>query len=317
MKNTKEITTGAMLLAIYGAVLLMDRFLSYFFIDIIPLVETIAIIIYGNKYGVKNGAFASVAFFIVSFVLTPDPRFLLFSLIGIIAANLSNILIKKEVNSFTLLLSIMIVFSIGELLDVLVLSSIVYGQSFYQMTISTMSVFKEFIQSLNGRFPQEVIALFSSTILNEQTIGTLLIIVRIIIGIMEGVLVYILSVILFYRFKISTKLNFKHILSLKPITSYILFLIACLFIVNNYYFHPIISPIISGVSSIAFFVLVYYGYIYLLVFFKSRFNMGPIILILLIVLTMPLSLIILFIVGFLYGAGPLKKYLIVERKTNE
>ena len=56
MNKTKKLTTGAMLLAIVGALMLINRQLSYMFEELIVMMAPVVIIIYSTMYDLKDGA---------------------------------------------------------------------------------------------------------------------------------------------------------------------------------------------------------------------------------------------------------------------
>lgn len=318
MKNTKEITTGAMLLAIFGAVLLIDRYLSFMFTDIISLIVPVVIIVFGNMFNAKDGLVFSIALLLMSIAIETNPQAYFFLLMGAIAGNIFNFLITKGANSFSLILTMMVVFSIAEILNQFVISSVFYGQSVYDIIFEYTELIKSTIGNFSSFFTQEVFDTVITQMLTNEFVAMVLIISCIITGVMEGLIVYIISIICFKRFKISVKLGFAQIMELKPITAYILFGLSCLMLVNRFMHHPIVSPILSGISLLSMLILAYYGYIYLLMYTRIRFNKNyALIIIIGILFFSVLSIIILFIIGFLYGTGPLKKYLVIERKDNE
>jgi len=68
MNQTKKITTGAMMLAIVGAAMLLDRQFSYAFDVLISLVMPIIIIIYATKYTLTDGALLCVGLAVICFL---------------------------------------------------------------------------------------------------------------------------------------------------------------------------------------------------------------------------------------------------------
>ena len=96
-------------------------------------------------------------------------------------------------------------------------------------------------------------------------------------------------------------------------------LVFLMYIYNNFLSdmvnNELVKYIVLCAGMMAFMVLVYFGYIYLAVYLKLRFGKNMTLFLMLgLILFFPLSLFILMIVGFLYGSGPLKKYIIINKK---
>ena len=69
MNQTKKLTQGAMMLAIVGAMILIDRMSAYWFTEIVVLIVPIVVIMYGAMHTLKDGAMLSVGLLIISFLL--------------------------------------------------------------------------------------------------------------------------------------------------------------------------------------------------------------------------------------------------------
>lgn len=308
MKNTKEITTGAMLLAIYGALLLIDRQFSFVLIEILALAVPVLIIVFGNLYNAKDGVFFSIAILFLAFILSPSPYTYFYIPVGIIIGNAYNFMLYKGVSSKIIMVIIIILFAIADLCYMLVISPVFIGYSFNDLLNETTEVFNKTI----SMFPVEL-NIDINKIVKVATYTSILI-----TGIMEGFITHIMTFFLFRRFKIN-KMSFspRGILVLKPVAAYILIIGSSLsafsFRVNN----DNLTSIMFVVGSICMFILIYYGYIYILMFTRLRTRKNMALLIIFgILFLFPLSLLILMIIGFLYGAGPLKKYLIVGQGGN-
>ena len=116
------------------------------------------------------------------------------------------------------------------------------------------------------------------------------------------------------RFNIKISANVNQLLDLKPVAAYILFISSALIFAIPYIKNTMVASVFVGISSVCFIILCYYGYVYCLLFLRVRYQKNYSIFVILgIILLLPFSLYILLIIGFLYGAGPLKKYLIIER----
>ena len=69
MNKTKKLTTGAMLLAIVGALMLLDRQFSYLFDVYIVMMIPVVIIIYAAMYELKDGGILCVCLGILTFII--------------------------------------------------------------------------------------------------------------------------------------------------------------------------------------------------------------------------------------------------------
>lgn len=312
MKNTKEITTGAMLLAIFGAVLLIDRQLSFLFTEVIVLAAPVLIIVFGNMYNYKDGIIFSIALLLISFILSPSIYSYFYITLGSILGNVYNFLLHKGVKSSTLLFCTVIMFIIIDICYMFIISPIFLNETFDQELVLIGESFKEF-------FPEELLASFNAVGLSlEDLIKAVSLASFILVGLMEGVIVHIVSIIILKRFNINVNANVGHLFTLKPVASYILFILSALMLATPYIKNTMLASICVGVGAICLFILAYYGYIYLLMFFRVRYQKNYSLFIILgVVLLFPFSIYVLMIIGFLYGSGPLKKYLQVERKQDE
>ena len=312
MKSTKEITTGAMLLAIFGAVLLIDRYLSFMFTEIICLAAPVVIIIFGNMYNFKDGVIFSIALLLISIVLSPNVYSYFYIAIGAIVADIYNFLCDKGANPSALLLFTAIIFVIADICYMFVISPLLLHETFDQY-VATL------LESINQILPEEFLGTFESMGLSfDQLLRSIGLASFVLTGLMEGVIVHLISSLLLKRFNIKPQTNVNHILQLKPVPAYILFGCSALILAYPYIKNPTLASIFVIVGAISLFVLAYYGYIYFLMFLRVRYNKNyGLLVILAIVFLFPISVYILFFTGFLYGAGPLKRYLIVERKKDE
>ena len=140
-------------------------------------------------------------------------------------------------------------------------------------------------------------------------------------GILEGFLTHVVTLMLLKKFKLKDIDN-KSIVPLEPGTklTYICIILVFLMMLSNRYLTNFISSetikyILLSAGMIGFMILCYFGYIYLIIYFRIRFQKNMALYVILgTFLFFPLSLFVLMIVGFLYGSGPLKKYIIINKK---
>ncbi|MBQ1911247.1 MAG: hypothetical protein II174_06975, partial [Erysipelotrichaceae bacterium] len=64
MNQTKKMTQGAMMLAITGALILIDRMTAYWFTEFVVLIMPIVLIMYATMHTLKDGVLLSVGLLI-------------------------------------------------------------------------------------------------------------------------------------------------------------------------------------------------------------------------------------------------------------
>ena len=311
MKNTKEITTGAMLLAIFGAILLIDRQFSFFFLDFIVFIVPVLIIIFGNMYDLKGGLILSVCVFLITLVLSPYILSYFYIFSGLVIGNVYNFLLKKKVDFKILFIVVSIIFTAVEVLNLFIISPLFLNQPFEQV----INALQESLSKVIPQVYMDVLATQGISIFN--LLKTLMIASLIIMGVMETLIVYLLTAVLFKRLKITeVQIINKGIIRLNPVLAYLLFAGSSLILFYNKVSGDA-SSIFIVISCVCIFILAYYGYIYLLMFLKTKYSRRAVIFLIIgIVLFFPLSAYLLMFVGFLYGAGTLKVG-IKERKPDE
>ena len=68
--------------------------------------------------------------------------------------------------------------------------------------------------------------------------------------------------------------------------------------------------IIICLSSLASLVLAYYGYLFANIYYSKKYKRkNNLIVLLFTIFLFPFSYVVLIVLGFLYGSGPLRKYL--------
>lgn len=315
MNKTRKLTQGAMLLAIIGAAMLIDRQLSFFFTEFILLLAPIVIIIYSCMYTVKDGAILSVCLMILT-ILFGSLSSYIYMPIGMIVGLGFGLGVNRNLDRRKLNYIAIILYIIGEVIATFIIYPL--------LGLNVAEQVSEIGTALNDA---GLLTAVESLNLNISTfLITIYIASTIITGILEGYLTCLLSTLLLKRLKIKN-IGISSILDIKisPIASYILFGLSVLTFIN----FPVIFKnnemliyIIMCVSIMASLVLAYYGYIFLLVYLRISFGKKALIFVILFIfLLFPLSYFVLVIVGFLYGSGPfrskLEERLALEDEKNE
>ena len=312
MNKTKKLTTGAMLLAIIGALMLLDRQFSYFFDVYIVMIIPVVIIIYSAMHDIKDGAILSVCLLIITFIIGSSSfNYLCYVPLGIIVGLGYSFFLKKNYSKQVLLLASIVLYTIGEIIVAFVLMPI-FG---IDLAAQINQLKDAFISS------SSTLGMDLSLIDLNVILPLAIVLSTIFMGIIEGFLTHVVTLMLLKKFKIKDIDN-KSIVPLEPGTklTYVCIILVFLMMLSNRYLTNLISSetikyILLSAGMIGFMILCYFGYIYLIIYFRIRFQKNMALYVILgTFLFFPLSLFVLMIVGFLYGSGPLKKYIIINKK---
>lgn len=304
MNKTKKLTTGAMLLAIIGAAMIIDRQLSYAFTNFIVLLVPIVIATYSTMYKVSDGILLCVgllAFTVLFGSLTTYIYMPISIIVGVaVAVAIVKGFDRRKINFVAIITytiaEILVVYAIMPLLGVSVSSQINnYIEAFDQMV--KYSGMETTINSLIGNLSSLMaVMLVASTVL---------------MGILEGFLTSLLTAFVLKRFNIKDiGLNSPLDIKMPVWLAYTLMILTCLymFVSNGAIENETIKYIVLALSVVASLILVYYGYFFVILYIrKMKIKINIFLVILAIILLLPLSYIILIVVGFLYGSGPLRK----------
>lgn len=301
-----------MLLAIIGALMLLDRQFSYFFDVYIVMIIPVVIIIYSAMHDIKDGAILSVCLLILTFIIGSSSfNYLCYVPLGIIVGLGYSFFLKKNYSKQVLLLASIVLYTIGEIIVAFVLMPI-FG---IDLAAQINQLKDAFISS------SSTLGMDLSLIDLNVILPLAIVLSTIFMGILEGFLTHVVTLMLLKKFKLKDIDN-KSIVPLEPGTklTYICIILVFLMMLSNRYLTNFISSetikyILLSAGMIGFMILCYFGYIYLIIYFRIRFQKNMALYVILgTFLFFPLSLFVLMIVGFLYGSGPLKKYIIINKK---
>lgn len=217
--------------------------------------------------------------------------------------------IKKGFDRRKLNIISMFIYIVAELLVAFVISPI-FGISVASQLESITTTFNQMMELYGATSISSMFSNMSSLILICFVASTVL------MGLLEGYLTGLLTTFVLKRMKIKD-IAIKSPLDIKiPVyLSYVLLAFSALSTIlmkipnfeTNYSTITYIAMCLSAVSSL---VLAYYGYLFIIIYTNARLGRNRIMLVFLaIILLFPLSYLILIVVGFLYGAGPLRTYL--------
>ena len=308
MNKTKKLTQGAMLLAIIGALMLIDRQLSFMFNELILLGVPIVIAIFSTIYTVKDSLSLCVGLLVLA-ILFGSLTTYIYMPISIIVGLAVSLSIKKGFDRRKINIVASIVYVVAEILVAFIILPI-FGTSVESQIEALYLTFEEMAKVGGLGIATSAIGNISLFLLIILVASTIL------MGVMEGYLTGLLVTLLLKRLKIKD-IGFKSALDIKMPTymAYILiFLTSCSFIVSkipdfktNY---EVLTYIIICLSGIASLILAYYGYLFANIYFSKKYRKkNSLMVFFFTIFLFPFSYIILIVLGFLYGSGPLRNYL--------
>ena len=116
-----------MMLAIVGAMILIDRMTAYWFTEFVVLIMPIVIIMYASMHTFKDGALLCVGLTIIAFLLGNfQLTYLIYVPVGILTALVYAWGIKKGMDKRRLLLSAIVTYTVGELAAAFLISMVLY-----------------------------------------------------------------------------------------------------------------------------------------------------------------------------------------------
>ena len=307
MNQTKKITQGAMMLAIMGALIIIDRMTGYFFDYFVVLIVPMIIILYSSMNTLKDGMILSVGIMIIAFLLGNFQfTYLIYVPVGILTGIVYSIGMKKNLDKQTLLFLAIMVYVVGEIIA----SFVVYPVLGFPVA-TMIAQYKTAMQEAGSISGISYETIFTSAGLDfDKILVVIYVFSTIVMGAMEGVLIHLLSVFLLKRFKIAD-LGRVNIWDLKPnpVLAYVSFLSTFLFFVNRYVNNQIFYYASMTIALLGTMILLYYGYLFVILYgvIVLRRNIGSFFILL--AFFVPVLLIALMILGFLYGSGPLRRYL--------
>lgn len=307
MNKTKKLTQGAMLIAIIGALMIIDRQLSFIFSIYILLIIPVVIAIYGVMYELKDAITMSVCLLVIG-VLFGTLSTYIYMPISIIVGILVCLAIKKGMDRRRVNIIASITYVIAEVLVAFVIFPL-FGVSVSSQLDSMQTVYDAMVNMVGT----SATVTFSNV---SSLLAVVFIVATILTGVLEGYLTGILTTILLKKLKIKNiGINSPLDIKMPVYLAYILMLLVSisLFILKIPGLeekHATMVYIIMSLSVVASLVLAYYGYLFIIIYTSIRFGKkNGLLVFLACVLLFPLSYIILIVVGFLYGTGPLRIYL--------
>ena len=304
MNKTKKLTTGAMLLAIIGAAMIIDRQLSYAFTNFIVLLVPIVIATYSTMYKVSDGILLCVGLLVFT-VLFGSLTTYIYMPISIIVGVAVAVAIEKGFDRRKINFVAIITYTIAEILVVYAIMPL--------LGVSVSSQINSYIETFNQMVKYSGMETTINSLIGNLSslMAVMLVASTVLMGILEGFLTSLLTAFVLKRFNIKDiGLNSPLDIKMPVWLAYTLMILTCLymFVSNGGIENETIKYIVLALSAVASLILVYYGYFFVILYIrKMKMKINIFLVILAIILLLPLSYIILIVVGFLYGSGPLRK----------
>lgn len=294
--SVRRITDGAMMIAIVGAVLLIDRqlgnILTGYFMFLLPL----PMVFYSTKYGMKDSWVVFVAMVLISFIVsTPSTIFYIASesFLGMVYGGGTH----KHMQPRRLVMLCMLVGIVVNLIDTLVISAML-GYDLITQVNETTALYNEYFSQLIGQMPENFD--FAGMVRN------VILLVAAITGILQGYVTHVLSRLLLKRLRFQVE-------PVTPISSYyppkwsaILALAGVIFYfitMANPYENEILQNVLQTAGMTGYLYLAFYGVIAVVVLAAARgVQRGRFLIVLLaffLMMTMPMVMVML---GYLYIA---------------
>ena len=313
MNKTKKLTQGAMMLAIFGALILIDRMTTYLFTEFVVLVAPIIIIMYSAMQTFKDGLLLSIGVLIIAFLLGNfQTLYIIFIPVGVVTGLVYAYGVNKGLDKSTLAFLACATYVVGEVVASYVIYPVL-GFPVKQM----IEEFKVALNQSGSLAGVDYTSVFASAGFEiDKILVVIFLIATIFTGVMEGLLIHILSIFLLKRFKIKD-LGRLNLWEIKPnkVIAYISFLSTFVFYFKDKITNENAYYIAITVAIIGAIILMYYGYLFICLYgsIVARRNIG--LLFVIIAMFIPILLLALMIMGFLYATGPLRQYL--ENKVEQ
>lgn len=306
--NVRKITEGAMMCALYAIVLLINRqtggMIEYYFLFALP----IPLVVYSARYGFKSSLVVCTSVFFVSFMFAlPETWF--YVITSMFVGTTYGSLVRKKVKNgilLTLTTSVSVIFT--------VLTTVVFA-SFFGFNVSEElmiyeQLINEMMQGTSAQLPMTV-GKFVMIIFALATVLT---------GVMEGILVHVLSNVLLRRLKIEVH-------KIQPLSNwnspkwagYLAFIVFSLGSFSSYVtINETMQTVLLIAMTMAMLYLGIFGYIGALMFGMVKWNKNIAVYLILMFFLIPTIVIpVLCGVGFLYISTDLKQNLIKERELKK
>lgn len=307
MNQTKKITQGAMMLAITGALIVIDRMMAYAFSTLIILAMPVIVIMYSSMHTFKDGLMISAGLLIIAFLLgNLDLLYMIFVPVSLFTGILYAWGIKRGWNKRRLLINAVISYIIGEVLASFVIYPLL-GFPVSQYLAEMKAMFDQ-SGSMAGIDYEQMFSLAGMEL--DRLLPVLYIFTVFLTGAMEGLLIHLLAVFMLKKFKIMDLGRIDLIVRPNPLLAYL-----AIAMVSSGFFMRFVDNestlyyIMIVIMLLGSMILMYYGYVFIILYGRKVLhrNIGGLFII--ICMFVPFLLLVLVMIGFLYASGPLNNFL--------
>ncbi|MBR3312428.1 MAG: DUF2232 domain-containing protein [Solobacterium sp.] len=293
-QNVRKLTEGAMMAAIAGVLLLINRQTAGLLEGMLLFLFPLPMVFYSARYGMKNSwiVFAAICF-LAFFLGTPQSFFYVLSesLIGIIYG--SGVYRKTETRKLLLITIVMAVF-------VDVATMIVFARFFGYDIAAEMQEYK----TIAGQVFTSAGIDQPASVMTDQFIRTIFIVSAILTGVLEGYITHFFSRLMLKRFRVPLPPSTSLLEYYPPkwtgyvaIAGTIMYFYAMTHTIEN----EVTAGLMEGAGMVGMFYLIFYGMIAAMLMIRimlPRIRAFSLMLISLALLM--ISSIVLAVVGFLY-----------------
>ncbi len=307
--RTQKLTYGAMIVAIFGVMLLINRQTGNFFAELLMFILPIPMVAYSARYGFRDSIPVFICTVLISF-LYGGFNIIFYSVSASVTGTVFGTCLHRKVSAGHTMLLVMVMSAISNVLSSVVLLS------FYGMDLTTEITAMQ--TEMGTIFEQANMAETAGQILTYDYLVRMYVISMIVLGIVQGFLVYELSLILLRKLKYPVPKP-------QPISSFYPpkwtgYLALMLFIM--YYFsmavqwnNDYIKNALMSAGTCGYLYLVIFGAVAATLFFRMRTQVPKVFSILLIVLCMFTFPYLLLILGYLYLSGNLHDRLLAPKEN--
>jgi uncharacterized protein YybS (DUF2232 family) len=309
--NVRKITEGAMMIAIIGVLLFLNRqfagILTLYFVIILP----IPLIIYGIKYSVRDLITVSASLLFLTLILSTGIADIAYAILSILVAIVYARNFKLKKSKTIILLRTVIITAIGEVLILILFSSV--------LGINIDLEIKSILELMENMFPQnDIETMFGDGLL--QLMYILFIVSTMFTGALEAIIIHFVTNLILKR------LGYEYIpptqlsdISLPKVLAYVMFIFIFAYrFVYELIQIEIVRNLLAALVAISSIVLFSFGFIFVTVYFLIKYKKNITIVLVLLTIFLPtVTFPTLVILGFLYSATDMKKKLIEGGLNNE
>ena len=291
--HVKKITEGALRCALVGVLLVLNLQFAYAIEDFFIILMPIPLIIYIIKYDFKSSLVVFFSCIILSFLLG-SIKTVIYTIMSLILGLVYGNGLKKNNSSFHLILKSMVVTMILEF-SVFVFMAKLFGidpSVEINMTIEMLSKFTKFDAGLIKNLAVSIFLISTG-----------------LLAVNEALIVHMISLILVKRMKLM-KREVKSVFEMKmkkPLAIVGFLTIILMYFIIFMPINDIIKTIIISIGMLFDIILIFYGFISIVyVYFMAYHKNYTFKILLICILFLPISMILLPILGFVYNITDFK-----------